>query len=168
MAGWWNGRHAALRRLCRPWREGSSPSLATFPGSSNGRTAALTPSRRAGIGSTPAPGACSISSECGGGTPPCEGGGHAGSTPAGDTVHLADYHGVRETRLRLARRCRILAFTPIPKLSLGTRVDQRSAVIHHDSLGGNRCEGCSLARAHAAPARSDAGRFACACRATHH
>jgi hypothetical protein len=28
-------RHAALRRRCPPWREGSSPSLATFiPGSS--------------------------------------------------------------------------------------------------------------------------------------
>ena len=38
-------------------REGSSPSLATdLPGSSNGRTAGSEP---AGVGSTPAPGACS-------------------------------------------------------------------------------------------------------------
>ena len=93
-------------------REGASPSLATsFRGRLNGRTAV---SETVDAGSTPAPGTLcpdgetdimALSERAGPGSiflvgvltdipgvwrkqPPCDGGGHAGSTPAGDTARL--------------------------------------------------------------------------------
>src|SRR5207253_2310437 len=62
---------------------GSTPAPgADCPG---GERDIMAPSEGAGPGSTPGRGTV-LSLECGGGTPPCEGGGYAGSTPARDTV----------------------------------------------------------------------------------
>ena len=53
MARWWNGRHAALREPCPPWREGSSPSLVTVRCCPGGERDIIALSEGAGPGSSP-------------------------------------------------------------------------------------------------------------------